>query len=1208
MASNGKDKHYWTQLRSALTAGQWNTQHPSRTPNGIALTWKELFRKFNKHCRGFEDVCEVASKTRLLGLFLVANSKDEDQDDPLSPGRELLIGDECILSEERVAEGQEAFDELKKLEASNFDTLNFALAYYAYALGRPEECISQLSKVPDVSHVQNHIPSIPASLRSNSLSLQVPSTVGTSLSSGSGSVMSAASTVSIDEIKDGRAWAMTETIRSICLQGMSYEKVSDSSSMVPLKSYGGALPLLSLFESELAALASMAPLTTTATGKLDFKHFSHFRELWRWIERLLWRAIALCATSSNLQMLDSTRVDSIWVWLKHYMACSTYWPPSFRTQHRSVILSLHLRSLVILYTSPSQIASSADSYKSPQWLQVARSVVAECQSVLSVCTQFPRAGERNAKVEDFVDLCVAVWEASGAMGEHSGWVIDVLWWATRLTFNSPRIFRHMTRLFYVSGDTSLAKRTLKLYIQVVGKAYQTLTSDGGNPDSVPDEMPKEVLSGEPEVDTDRNWVETLCQGARMLCKSAASVKEGFMDDLNDAGETIEKAKTRLNKSEADLVAAVQLAEGIWRGVLALKSNDPYARPGNLALCHECLLESLATRPTPSAAYHLALSFARPGPTQDIEQAITHVAQAMEGDPKEVRYWHLMGLLLSGAEKWQAALEILDSGADIGEAAHGDDAGDDDEVTETVNADVDTLTPNPLRTPNGFGGASMHSVVDTKRNGPQSTRSPSLHPSYFSGSGSDGVDLDIPSLSLLPNSTGTIPPSSSLLGPMPDHPKPSTQEQFEFSLQLRMSQVAMIEYVEGAEAADPKWMDVFAWVAEKRGIVAQQPRTSLDGGRPPQPLLSSQARPNNEGNGENNGGNISLTSVPPPIPINILPATPDAHYDRFISDNRTSSDTEMPDTVEAGDEEGSHPHHHHHHLPSLHVSKRSQSSERDSSKASKRVQKFVKSGVHKGQATITTISKKIGNGVVRNGPLRRSTSTPDFHAALRPSSYQASSIHSRKRLSSIIHSHDSHSFTESPPPPPPPPLPSNSEQTRKLNSRTKKDNRLLSDLWLMSAATFRRLGKIEQAKGSIQEAEVRDEDNPNVWVQLGLYYTALGHTRHAIDAFHKAMFIDPDDISASVHLCRLYLGAPDMASVSHFKRRPPLPDHVDLAAGILSDLTKGAGWDVPEAWYYLAKAYGLQGRKEGERESLERALRLAEGRAIRDVGSALGWCL
>lgn len=47
----------------------------------------------------------------------------------------------------------------------------------------------------------------------------------------------------------------------------------------------------------------------------------------------------------------------------------------------------------------------------------------------------------------------------------------------------------------------------------------------------------------------------------------------------------------------------------------------------------------------------------------------------------------------------------------------------------------------------------------------------------------------------------------------------------------------------------------------------------------------------------------------------------------------------------------------------------------------------------------------------------------------------------------------------------------------------RENRLLSNLWLMSAATFRRLGKIEQAKGAIQEAEVRDEANPDVWMQV-----------------------------------------------------------------------------------------------------------------------------
>jgi len=59
--------------------------------------------------------------------------------------------------------------------------------------------------------------------------------------------------------------------------------------------------------------------------------------------------------------------------------------------------------------------------------------------------------------------------------------------------------------------------------------------------------------------------------------------------------------------------------------------------------------------------------------------------------------------------------------------------------------------------------------------------------------------------------------------------------------------------------------------------------------------------------------------------------------------------------------------------------------------------------------------------------------------------------------------------------------------------------------------------------------------------------------------------------------------------------------------MLSYLTKGKGWNVPEAWYYLAKAYGLQGRKEEEKNILRLALELSERRGVRDVGSALGWC-
>ena len=60
-------------------------------------------------------------------------------------------------------------------------------------------------------------------------------------------------------------------------------------------------------------------------------------------------------------------------------------------------------------------------------------MIQEYRSVLDVSTRFPRASERNVLVEEFVDLCVATWEASGAVGEHAGWVVDV-----RLSLVVPR--------------------------------------------------------------------------------------------------------------------------------------------------------------------------------------------------------------------------------------------------------------------------------------------------------------------------------------------------------------------------------------------------------------------------------------------------------------------------------------------------------------------------------------------------------------------------------------------------------------------------------------------------------------------------------------------------------------------------------------------------------------------------------------------------
>ena len=49
-----------------------------------------------------------------------------------------------------------------------------------------------------------------------------------------------------------------------------------------------------------------------------------------------------------------------------------------------------------------------------------------------------------------------------------------------------------------------------------------------------------------------------------------------------------------------------------------------------------------------------------------------------------------------------------------------------------------------------------------------------------------------------------------------------------------------------------------------------------------------------------------------------------------------------------------------------------------------------------------------------------------------------------------------------------------------NARATK---LLVDLWLMSAASYRRAGKLQDARGAIAEAEKLNPDDADVWVQV-----------------------------------------------------------------------------------------------------------------------------
>ena len=203
---------------------------------------------------------------------------------------------------------------------------------------------------------------------------------------------------------------------------------------------------------------------------------------------------------------------------------------------------------------------------------------------------------------------------------------------------------------------------------------------------------------------------------------------------------------------------------------------PLTRPHRLSESLRLCALAVETFPGASAHYHLALALSRAGPSRDIPLAIEHARAAVEQDSREIRHWHLLGLLLVGTDDWKKAKAVLEYGAEVSEAG-------DEGLPQTPNGDA----PG---TPNG------------KAEGLPPTDVPF-------------IPISESSLTLLSQDATSIPSAASLLKPLPDHPSPSRREFFEQALQLRMTQLALTEHAEGPEGAAEKWLEVFLWVATQK---------------------------------------------------------------------------------------------------------------------------------------------------------------------------------------------------------------------------------------------------------------------------------------------------------------------------------------------------------------------------------------------------------
>lgn len=235
--------------------------------------------------------------------------------------------------------------------------------------------------------------------------------------------------------------------------------------------------------------------------------------------------------------------------------------------------------------------------------------------------------------------------------------------------------------------------------------------------------------------------------------------------------------------------------------LIYSEQDPFTRSQRLEKSHALFRSSLEAYPTALGHFYLALSLARAGALQDLQQAIVYAAQAVEVDSIDVRYWHLLGILLTATEQWKAAAEILEQGAAL----------DDIETSESVDNLPESNQNNHLGPPVWERNYRATNLGETDSLATSTARPDDLT--------ATPTQLHRDEAYVLDRDSQRMPSSSDLLSSIVDQVWPLSYEIVENSLQLRLTQVYLTEAVDGAEAADQKWIEVFRWISAKKAAVS-----------------------------------------------------------------------------------------------------------------------------------------------------------------------------------------------------------------------------------------------------------------------------------------------------------------------------------------------------------------------------------------------------
>ncbi|KAJ2162155.1 hypothetical protein GGF46_000897 [Coemansia sp. RSA 552] len=374
-------------------------------------------------------------------------------------------------------------------------------------------------------------------------------------------------------------------------------------------------------------------------------------ELINWPEEALYRrammSLALGDAACGLRELSSyiTTLDSVT-------------PASFRAFRRVRANRLYLRLIRRrLEAAPAAQPSQLQSAKPDIMLGHRRQM-----ALLRASYTFPQANEAHDEVLAEVDNAARDWELVRAFSRSDTLrLLEILYESVYITFNSPRVLRHLIHALIRFGDYHEASLAFGTYRMLVGrqlegvkKALAAATSEGSDTGAV-----RNVFG----VDTEsiNNVLRTVVVGARLFMVQLGNAHEclslaHFAADLISDMEASDPEHKTIPPVPQSIVAQMALWKGAAHGYLAQKSREPGNRADHHAAALQLLQQAVDQSPRLyDAHYYLALELALGA--RDVAAATISAKEAVGLDPKRLEAWHLLVLLSTARKDYAKALQI-----------------------------------------------------------------------------------------------------------------------------------------------------------------------------------------------------------------------------------------------------------------------------------------------------------------------------------------------------------------------------------------------------------------------------------------------------------------------------------------------------------------------------------------------------------------------